>query len=297
MLGSNLKVHFAGSDNKPSEAIACDMAGVHYNLFSCYPFIKSKKLGDDFRIPDNKIFVQRVIQRKRQQTIMDSGLFTLMFGAGKGQKQTRETLEVWQDKTAEFVKANNLTSVCVEVDCQKVLGVEEAWYFRKRMKKVMPNNRHINVFHLEDGRKGLDRLIEFSDYIAISVPELRIHKAATFKKDTVWLANYIKNRKPSIDIHLLGCTDKQLLNECKFCTSADSTSWIAGIRYGRMPNAKYHEKDIKKSVRHSLLPEILERWKEYEKTPSANDIRDTQTSYISAVMCKKKYSELCGNQE
>ena len=37
-------------------------------------------------------------------------------------------------------------------------------------------NRIINVFHIEDGQKGLDRLIEYSDYIALSVPELRILK-------------------------------------------------------------------------------------------------------------------------
>lgn len=297
MLGSNIKVHFAGSDNGVSEAIACDMAGVKYNLFSCYGFIRNKKPGDDFKIPDDKLFVQRVIQPKRNHTIMDSGLFTLMFGAGKSEVQTRHSLEIWQDKMAEFVRVNGLTSTCVEVDCQKVLGVEEAWYFRERMKEIMPNNRHINVFHLEDGMKGLDRLIEFSDYIAISVPELRIHRKGTFKPDTIHLANYIKNKKPGIDIHLLGCTDKKLLHECKFCTSADSTSWISSIRYGRMPEAKYHETQIKQSVRDSLIEEIIKRFEEYNKVPTQRYIYRAQTNYVSALICKKKYTEICGNQD
>ncbi len=39
-----------------------------------------------------------------------------------------------------------------------------AWDFRQRMKKDLPNNRIINVFHLEDGMKGLDRMIEFAEY-------------------------------------------------------------------------------------------------------------------------------------
>ena len=57
------------------------------------------------------------------------------------------------------------------------------------MKIELPDNRIINVFHIEDGMKGLDRLIEFSDYIAVSVPELRILGK---KNHTVKLAHYIK---------------------------------------------------------------------------------------------------------
>ena len=45
---------------------------------------------------------------------------------------------------------------------------------RENERNTFPNNRIINVFHKEDGKKGLERLIEFSDYIAISVPELRV---------------------------------------------------------------------------------------------------------------------------
>ena len=94
----------------------------------------------------------------------------------------------------------------------------------------MPN-RIINVFHLEDGQEGLDRMIEFSNYIAISVPELRFMN----KKEYLYrLASYIKNKKPSIDIHLLGFTEKTNLEKLKFCSSCDSSSWISGVRYGEV---------------------------------------------------------------
>ena len=198
ILGSNIKVHFAGSDNSVPHLVAANLAHVNYSLFTCYPFIASKKPEDDFTMGENDLFVPRIIQPLRNHVIMDSGLFTLMFGAKKHEEQTIETLTAWQDKTAKFVSQNNLNCTCVEIDCQKVLGVEEAWYFRERMKKVMPNNKHINVFHLEDGQKGLDRLIEFSNYIAISVPEMRIHRSGTYKRDVTYLANYIKNKKPVI---------------------------------------------------------------------------------------------------
>lgn len=180
--------------------------------------------------------------------ILDSGLFTLMFGGGKGTPQTKESLTLWQDKTFKFIRQNNFNGTLVEIDCQKVLGVEEAWYFRKRQKEMLPN-RAINVFHYEDGQKGLDRLIEFSDYIAISVPEIRIIHPRTFRQDCHRLACYIKNKKPEIDIHLLGCTDKQMLRENNFCTTSDSSSWTGVYRFASIQG---------KSV-YNLKPEVYKK--------------------------------------
>lgn len=301
MFGSNLKVHFAGSDNSVPHLVAANLANVRYSLFTCYPFIANKSPDNDFTMGEDDLCVPRIIQPLRQHVIMDSGLFTLMFGAKKHEKQTIETLTAWQDKTAKFVRQNNLNCTCVEIDCQKVLGVEEAWFFRERMKKVMPNNRHINVFHMEDGRKGLDRLIEFSDYIAISVPELRIHRPKTYKYEVTYLANYIKNKKPSIDIHLLGCTEKGLLEENKFCTSADSTSWLSGNRYGKAGYKDYNTRDIRKDVRQQITPMIMQEYKKYERFClrglTDKKLNYIQDAYLSAVFNKRLYEKLCGNQD
>ena len=303
MLGSNLKVHFAGSDNSVPHLVAANLAHVNYSLWTCYPFIANKKPEDDFTMAKDELFVPRIIQSMRKHIIMDSGLFTLMFGAKKHEKQTLETLTAWQDKTAKFVTQNNLTCTCVEIDCQKVLGVEEAWHFRERMKRVMPHNRHINVFHLEDGPKGLDRLIEFSDYIAISVPELRIHRPRTYKYEVTYLANYIKNKKPSIDIHLLGCTERGLLEQNKFCTSADSTSWLSANRYGNSGYKRYHINDIKPEERVKITPSIIEQYKifsePYPKIRKLNDkkIKYMQDAYFSAVFSRRMYEIAIGNQD
>lgn len=296
MLGSNLKVHFAGSDNSMPHMVAADLANVKYSLFTCYPFISKKKPTDDFKMTDSGTFVPKLIEPKRNHIIMDSGLFTLMFGADKGKKQTRQTLEAWQDKTAEFVRQNDLKCTCVEIDCQKILGVEEAWYFRERMKKVMPNNRHINVFHLEDGKYGLDRLIEYSDYMAISVPELRIHKGKTYREDVHKIACYIKNKKPQIDIHLLGCTEKGMLERNSFCTTADSTSWLSGNRFGRVGGSKYHVDQIKASVRGEHTHRIKEAFAKYNIEPKQTTIKYTVDATVSAILCKKEYEKACGSQ-
>ena len=150
LFDNNIKVHFAGSDGGEIFYAALLAAQTKYRLFSCYKYILKCHPDDDFRLPaDHVIRVQDTVNR---HVIQDSGLFTLMFGAGKGQTQTLESLTEWQDKLIAFVQQNNLRCTCVELDCQKVLGVREAWYFRERMKKLL-DNPQINVFHFEDGMR------------------------------------------------------------------------------------------------------------------------------------------------
>ena len=135
MLGRNVKIHFAGSDGEENFYAALNAADTRYRLYSCYKYIVSKKPDDDFKLPEGHVIVDQC--RTAKHVIQDSGLFTLMFGAGKGQKQTISTLTEWQDKLMAFVKQNHITASIVEIDCQKVLGVDEAWYFRQRIQGIM----------------------------------------------------------------------------------------------------------------------------------------------------------------
>ena len=137
------KVHFAGSDGGEIFYAALLAAQTKYRLFSCYKYILKCRPDDDFRLPaDHVIRVQDTVNR---HVIQDSGLFTLMFGAGKGQTQTLESLTEWQDKLIAFVQQTSPLYLC-RAGLQKVLGVREAWYFRERMKKLL-DNPQINVFH------------------------------------------------------------------------------------------------------------------------------------------------------
>lgn len=296
MLGDNCKVHFAGSDGEEIFHAALKAADVKYRLYSCFPFIDKRKINDDFTLPDNSII--KIQDREMKHVIQDSGLFTLMFGAGKNRDVNHEYLINWQDKLIKFVLQNKLKCTCVEIDCQKLLGVDEAWFFRKRMKDRLPN-RQINVFHYEDGKDGFDRLIDFSDYIAISIPELRIVKPKTYKKDAVNLAKYAKKRKPSIDIHMLGCTEYSMLKDIAFCTTADSTSWLSGVKYG------YFDDGIKKGHISTFRTHIIEERKkqiiliENERGIKMNErtLRYTTRASLCASICKQRYAELAGDQD
>lgn len=295
-LGDNVKIHFAGSDGSDTYHAALKAAGVHYRLYSCFPFIDGKSASNSFVLPENHII--KIQDNEMRHVIQDSGLFTLMFGAGKNRNVNHDYLLQWQDKLIKFVLQNNLKCTCVEIDCQKLLGVDEAWFFRERMKDRLPN-RQINVFHYEDGKEGFDRLIDFSDYIAISVPELRIVKPKTYKRDAVNLAKYAKKRKPSIDIHMLGCTEFSMLSDIKFCTTADSTSWLSGVRYGYFNDgiSQGHMKNFKKELVQKREKEVAYFLKDYRQDCKASVLLTATQASLCATISKNKYTKLAGNQD
>jgi len=244
----NIKVHFAGAESLIFSNIMTVGSDINYTLYTIFPFLL-EKLNVKHGYQTNKVKYSEISNINYENTkhcIQDSGLFSLMFGSYKGIKDEK-FIKKWYDLLIETTLSGNFQGTCVEVDCQKVLGVKRAWEFRERMKKDLPNNRQINVFHKEDGQSGLDRLIEFSDYIAISVPELRYLGQKNY---TEKIANYIKNKKPSIDIHLLGCTENKLLNKLKFCSSADSTSWVSFNKFGWF---KYNDGTTTHSIKKSNI--------------------------------------------
>lgn len=291
----NIKVHFAGVETIKHLAIA-KAAGVNYFLFSVFKLIAPEFNLKSVRFFENKTALQipNTVELKSRHTIMDSGLFTLMFGSQKGKKDLI-FLEKWQEKIIEFTKASDYNGVVVEIDCQKVFSSDEAWRFRSRLREALPNNRIINVFHAEDGQKGLDRLIEYSDYIALSIPELRIMKK---KHYTLSLCEYIKNKKPDIDIHLLGCTERKMLKQMNFCSSADSSSWTSAVRYGKVETLQ-GKFDTNKFAYDKLDKKLADRLESVKKELGVEFTSDTYCG-VSALACqhlKTIYANYAGEQE
>lgn len=295
-LGENLKVHFAGAEAF-DRAYICHDAGVQYFLFTVLPFIMDQfniKWGHIDSLKDIPAYTR--VPQFSNHCIMDSGLFSLMFGACRDVRPDEKFIRRYKDAIVDFVKENQLNTItCVECDCQKLLGVDIAWDLRKQMRKQLPNNRIINVFHFEDGKKGLDSLIDFSEYIAISVPELRIVKPKTYKEDVYRLASYIKERKPEIDIHLLGGTEFEMVKRCKFCTSADSTSWTSAVRFGRILN--HRAANIKPEKMQEISDRISEIMSKMGAKPTEARKRYFANYWLSAYLHKQKYTLYAGSQE
>jgi len=287
---SNLKVHFAGCEVL-NQFYAVEMLGIMYFLYTAFPFLERTILKTKIspimpcHLKGNEFDIPKYIAIKSRHCIQDSGLFTLMFGSHKGQKDER-LMDAWYNGLVEFTLNNNNNATCVEVDCQKILGVDKAWEYRERFRRDIPN-RIINVFHKEDGQKGLDRLIEFSDYIAISVPELRFLGQ---KNSVIHIANYIKNKKPEIDIHLLGCTELKILKALNFCSSADSTTYIAGKRYGNIKN--FHISKIKTQNIIDLVGRDI-----YDFIKKWNNETNTNFLCLSIYYLNIEYQKNAGNQD
>ena len=85
MFGNNIKVHFAGCEQLGQYECAVD-AGVRYSLFSVLSFI-SKKFGISayscvgVSKAEDRVRILKELNSEMRHVIMDSGLFTLMFGA------------------------------------------------------------------------------------------------------------------------------------------------------------------------------------------------------------------------
>ena len=97
----NLKVHFAGCETL-AHFYCARAANINYTLFTVYPFIVNKILENK---EPQKTTVAKYIFENSKHTIMDSGLFTLMFGSEKGKKDKR-FLKRWTDLIIEFIKLN-----------------------------------------------------------------------------------------------------------------------------------------------------------------------------------------------
>ena len=297
----NLKVHFAGLEGALF-GVAVKNAGVKYGLATAYYSVKSRMkngIGSSNAHIDSYL---AKLSSMYKHMIMDSGVFTLMYGAEAGKKDKR-TIYKWFDCLVDFESKYCQGMSCVEVDCQKILSPEVAWELRREMRRQLPNHDIMNVWHLEDGELGLRRIAEFSNYIGIAVLE---HKAAFGKRynETVLNAVMKVNQiNPNLRIHLLGCTGKKLLRACKYhCYSSDSTSYKVDLRYGppsetSFQGKKYkYDKDFVMNAGMSCFDEYCSCLKSpAQKTSSTIELLGR--IYATALLHKLHYTGLCGDQE
>lgn len=220
-----MKVCLAGLENDAHANIIHEQ-GIPNGLWSCFRLafrrFKNARISSKIKMP--------IIERLHYETkIMDSGLFSLMFGKYRELCTNENDVLRWYDAMIETIYEHDIRSTIVECDCQKITSPQFAWKLREKMRNDLPNHEIINVFHLEDGPAGFERLIEFSDYVAISVPELRIAYGKHHIEKMIPLGMKVisKNKK----LHYLGFTSFQSIHKCRFATSCDSTSWIAAVRY------------------------------------------------------------------
>jgi hypothetical protein len=277
-----MKVFLAGCENWHHTEAAI-LAGAKNLLFSYFHL--KKKSETDY----NRFFN---MMKPDHELICDSGLFTLMFGIGKGGSYDMNFMREYTKAYIEYAKKfphKNLT--IVESDVHKLLGMEAVFELRKEFEQS--GMKVLYVWHIEEGIDGLYKMAEKYDYIALSVPELRILcKGKVRYQDAVkdLERKIYKNVKRLPKIHLLGNTVMQTM-ETNISYSCDSTSWIAGVKYGRYVHWDGHR--LRANVvsgeqydrsRYILEQAYAENYKDMEKwrASSENRLKYQITLYLSA---------------
>tara|TARA_R110000868_G_scaffold93644_1_gene259109 strand:- start:781 stop:1752 length:972 start_codon:yes stop_codon:yes gene_type:complete len=205
--------------------------------------------------------------------IMDSGLFTMMFGAGKGKSYTATDLLAYTDRYLVDMRSMDFRHTIVEMDVHKVLGLQHLAAFRSKFEKGWGIDRTMFVWHLEEKLAGLQTLAKRYPYIALSIPELRacskiVGELVPCVKKLVGVA---LDANPQVKIHLLGCTQSKAM-QLPGVWSCDSSSWLQGNSFART----YIHKDGRNRPLHRRSPQakqltdavrslILTRWKALER--------------------------------
>lgn len=220
-----MKIFLAGCEDIPFLKLT-EVVGHKTVLFSYFHW---KALGDKAK----NEFIEFFQKNDDYEVICDSGLFTLMFGVGKGGNYDinymREYTKEYIDTVKQF-KIKNLT--IVESDVHKLLGMDAVFELRKYFENS--GYKTLYVWHYEEGIDGLIKLADRYNYIAISVPELRILCKGKINyqhavKDLEFRVRTQSSNNPKI--HLLGNTVQNLM-ETNVSYSCDSTSWLSGGRWG-----------------------------------------------------------------
>lgn len=212
-----MKIYLAGHDNFDNASITRAMR-YPYRLAS-YHYCSKLPEHDRARLFD--------LLDDGAETIMDSGLFTFLFGAGKDQKRTVEDLRRYAAKYLADLRAWGWKGEIVECDAQALIGVEATEALREEF--FRPSEfRTIYVWHTPDGIDGLTRLAATAARIALSIPELRKKVGANCGPQVLALLRHVRTAGPA-SVHLLGCTSPAMM--AFPAETCDSSSWTYGYRY------------------------------------------------------------------
>jgi len=230
----DLAVNFAligipQKDRTQARVLMSMMAGHPYRLVSYWYFRD---------VPDAALILRALVDDP-QNLIIDSGLFSLMFGSEKG--TLPETYDAYRDYTRRYLDDLakwDFPCIVVEADTHRLLGMDATLRLREEFAPL--GDRVIYVWHEPEGLDGLVELARTRSYIAISVPEMRMlssrgshvgqgRQVERMVSDLLVRVHGACEVPPRI--HLLGCTVPEMM-QTRLAYSCDSTSWLSGLRFG-----------------------------------------------------------------
>lgn len=261
--------------------------GYPYRLFSYY-----------YMADSDERMQQKVLETSLDgsEWIMDSGLFTYMFGAGAGggALDSYEKAYAYASKYVEDMHRWNWKHAIVECDVQRVLGVDACERLRDEV--FRPSGFEvIYVWHLPEKVEGLRALASREKRIALSVPELRqvfgggsVAGGPKVKSVLISLLNEIRRTGAEPRVHLLGNSENSLVSLP--ADSADASTWTAAGRWGTGYYFDFRTNRLGQASIYSPKWRQWRRWCEGEFPRAFEAMRrewtkETNRVYIANVMC------------
>ncbi len=222
-----MKIFCAGGD-RTEFSIAMQAVGYPYRLCSYY-YLKEEPRT-------RALMMECIAMAPESEWIMDSGLFTLMFGSGQGILKGFDDFKRYAVDYVAAMKEWGWRHAIVECDIQRVLGVAETHRLREEV--FEPSGLEvIYVWHVPEGEAGLAAMARRYKRIAVSIPEFRqVYGSGGFsdggavKKAMLHSLKVIRDSGGNPRVHLLGNTERSLIDAPG--DSCDSTSWMSGGRFG-----------------------------------------------------------------
>lgn len=154
--------------------------------------------------------------------LLDSGAFTFMSNAKKGNIDWKKYIDGYVD----FINRNSVKHF-FELDIDCIVGYENVLKIRQYIEEKT-GKKCIPVWHKSRGKEEFLKMCDEYDYVAIGgivSKEITQNEYPYF----TWFIN--EAHKRGTKIHGLGFTNLKGLEKYKF-DSVDSTSWMAGNRFG-----------------------------------------------------------------
>lgn len=188
--------------------------------------------------------------------LLDSGAFTFL-----NSKSTKTAdFEKYADNYADFIKTNKIKRY-FELDIDKIVGLKETERLRKRIEQRC-GIPCIPVWHKYRGKEYFEAMCREYDYVAIGGIVTKEIPTKLYEKLFPWFINIA--HKHGCKIHGLGYTSTKNLHKLKF-DSVDSSTWLEGIRYGRVSLFKNGIMQSKKPEGYRLKDTSIINWVTFQQ--------------------------------
>lgn len=169
----------------------------------------------------NKYFP--ILYERGVDLLLDSGAFTYM-QQGSGSVDW----DVYIEDYAAFINKYNIQKF-FELDIDSIIGLKEVERLRAKLERLT-GKQSIPVWHISRGKEYFLQMVKNYNYVAFGglltdgVPTVKLEKAFP------WFIN--EAHKAGCKLHGLGYSPCNIIQKPFRFDSVDSTSWIAGNRFG-----------------------------------------------------------------